>query len=137
MAEELFNHYARQADLEFEAISKGLASKLNSIGNVGPIAPLAVSILETGGFPVRSRERWPQTVTDCDFQTAHTVIALNLPEHQPMVQAQYPQFAERVSYWNVPDIGEMPVDEALKLLQSQIQALITTLRTEQSTGVSN
>jgi protein-tyrosine phosphatase len=127
MAEEIFNYDVHQAGLDFVATSKGLASQLNTIGNVGPIAPQAVSVLEFNGFPVCSQSRWPQTVSNRDFETAHTVIALNLSEHQPMVLTRFPQYAERVSYWKVPDIGEMPVEEALKLLQSQIKILIADL----------
>ena len=128
MAEEIFNHAARQAGLDFSAASKALASPLNTIGNVGPIAQPAVSILESSGIPVRSRQRWPQTVSESDFERADTVIALNLPEHQPMILKRFPQYAGRVIYWNVPDIGEMPIEKAFSLLKNQIQNLISDLK---------
>lgn len=135
MAEEIFNHLALQAGLDYVAVSKALATNLDTVGNVGPISSMAVTTLESSGFPVRSKLRWPETVTALDFENAEMVVGLNLPEHQPMILEQYPQYAARVIYWNVPDIGEMPVKEACTLLQSLILALISLLTTHTSPGV--
>jgi protein-tyrosine phosphatase len=135
MAEEIFNHLAEQAGLDDQAFSKGLVTNLSTNGNVGPIAPAAVSILESSGYPVRAKQRWPQTVSETDFKQADWVIALNLPEHQPMILARFPQYAARVTYWNIPDVGEMAVPEAFRRTQGKIQELIAHLSANPTPGV--
>ncbi len=127
LAEEIFNFLAQQNGLEFKASSKGLAPNLKTIGNRGPIAPIAVHCLEAAGYPVRSRRRWPKSVSQRDFETAMLVVGLNQPEHQPMVLERYPSFAQRVTYWQIPDVGEMPASTAFTLILAQVQILLKSL----------
>ena len=127
MAEEIFNHLAEQQGQKYQSISRGLAQNLSTIGNFGSISLYTVKSLESNGYPVQSRTRLPISVSIQDWESAALVICLNQPEHQPMVNKRFPQFAQRVVYWNVPDEGEMPVAEAFRLVQKNVKDLLSNL----------
>lgn len=125
-AEILFNLIAGQQGLNWRASSRGLAVEFG-INNVGPISPFALERLERRGVTLPEPIRFPQKVTDHDFAGAHQVIALNEPEHRPLMEVRFPHWRHVVQYWRVRDVDELSPDEALLDIEEKVSALITTI----------
>lgn len=127
-AEEVFNYHAQKRGLGWRADSAGLKVREMRHQNPGPISLLAVNAFKEYGIEPRSHDRNPQQVVDASLETADLIIATSLVEHQPMVEEHIPQFAEKVSYWDVEDVGfEDPVI-ALKNLHEKTLGLLQSLR---------
>jgi len=122
-AELLFNHWAVAQGLAWVADSRALALELG-VNNVGPISPYAVAGLQARGIPFATEHRLPQQVTDADLQAATLVIALDRNEHQRYVVECIAHWAERIHYWEVPDLHALTADEALSRIETQVMALL-------------
>jgi protein-tyrosine phosphatase len=66
---------------------------------------------------------------ESDLQKAGLVIALNRVEHYPMMQKYFPAWAEKVVYWDVADLGFTTADDALSVIEQQINELANELAT--------
>ena len=131
-AELLFNELAERAGLDWRADSAGLLVDAGSadgmLGNIGPISRDTVQALARRHISVESPLRYPRHVRAADLTAAARVVALNEPEHRPMLAEQFPQWAERTEYWHVPDLGEAPPNVGLSAVEREVEALIQTLR---------
>lgn len=125
--EHLFNANARRRGLPWTAESRGLAIELG-INNIGPIAPATLRALEARGVAVAPPLRMPLQARDEDFTLAQRVIALYEREHRPLVEQRFPGWARHVEYLDVPDVGELGVDEALDLMERAVLALLDELQ---------
>jgi protein-tyrosine phosphatase len=76
-AEELFNHRAAQAGVNWHAQSRALAIE-RGINNIGPLSPLALSGLTTRGLSARGANRPPQQCVVLDLESADYIVALNV-----------------------------------------------------------
>ena len=86
-AEILFNSVAGKMGLPWISSSRGLALE-RGVNNVGPMASLAVQLLETHGLGKSAEtQRFPVQVTEQDFQGAAWIVALQKTEHEPLLQA--------------------------------------------------
>lgn len=127
LAEELFNHFAACAGSPTRATSRGIAQSFIAFRNVGSISPHVIQQLQQRGIlPLRPNAP-PQSLTETDLQTAARVIALYHAEHYPMMQQHFPQWAERITYWHIPDDYDLPVPQAATQIESQVRALLTAL----------
>ncbi|NTU85587.1 MAG: low molecular weight phosphatase family protein [Chloroflexales bacterium] len=126
-AEHLFNARVQPLNLPWVAESRGLAIELG-IHNVGPIAPVTIKGLATRGIAVASPLRGPAQARDHDFAGADRIIALYEREHQPLVAQRFPAWAQRVEYWQVPDLGDLGANAALKAIEREVSGLIQQLR---------
>ncbi len=107
LAEILFNHYAQQAELTWDADSRGLLERIRHEG----LSPSAMRYLEKKKFEgVEQYGRNPQTLTLKDLERADLVIALNREEHEPMMKHRFGQVPSvmhkrgSLRYWNVYDL---------------------------------
>lgn len=107
LAEILFNHYAREHDLNWDADSRGLLEKVRHQG----LSPNAVKYLQRKKFEgIEQYGRNPQTLVLKDMERSTLVIALNREEHEPLMKARFgqvPVVMEKkgsLRYWNVYDI---------------------------------
>lgn len=128
-AEALFNHRARRDGLEWRADSAGLRVQADGVRNVGPISVFALAGLETRGIPPLPT-RMPRQVTRAELATAGRVIALKEAEHRKMMEALFPEWAGRVTYWHVHDLDASGPAEAL----AELESLVDGLRAELPTG---
>ncbi|GAB4496753.1 MAG: low molecular weight phosphatase family protein [Anaerolineales bacterium] len=127
LAEELFNHFAAHAGNPMRATSRGIAQSFTAFRNVGSISPHVIQQLgQRGILPLRPNAP-PQSLTETDLQTAARVIALCQSEHYPMMQQRFPQWAERITYWHIPDHLEMPVPQAAAQIEAQVRTLLANL----------
>jgi protein-tyrosine phosphatase len=125
-AEEVFNHRAANASINWQAQSRALAIE-RGVNNVGPISPLAVRGLSERGLIARASNRPPQQCTIADLEAAKLVVALNESEHRPLMLERFPDWVAQIEYWKVGDLDRASPSVALALIDTQISALLERL----------
>ncbi len=126
-AEILFNHLAELTPLPWQADSRGLAL---TPANVGPISLHTLERLEQLRI-VADRVatlRFPQEASVTDFAAAGHIVALKESEHRPLMERDFPEWAERVEYWTVHDIDCATPQDALPTLERMVRELFTRLQ---------
>jgi protein-tyrosine phosphatase len=125
-AEHLFNWLAAKQGLEWQADSRGLAVEWG-VNNVGAISQYAVEALAIRLVSVSDDERFPQSATEQDFQSATKIIALDELEHRPLMRERFPQWVDKIEYWLVHDIDKTFPQEALGQIETNLLQLIAQL----------
>ena len=69
----------------------------------------------------------PQGVDDESLMNSSLVIALNQPEHEPMIRERFPKWVDRITYWNVADIDELSRHIALPQVEVKVELLVKAL----------
>jgi protein-tyrosine phosphatase len=126
-AEELFNHGAVQARLSWAAQSRGLAIE-RGMNNVGPLSPLALEALKDRGLVAQAGYRFPRQCTAIDLEAAEHIVALCGSEHRTLTCERFSAWENRVEYWQVADVEIVHPKVALRIIDRQIQALLSRLR---------
>jgi len=126
-AEILFNFRAPLSGLSWRADSRGL-DLIAGQDNVGPLSPFVVDRSNRRGLGVGPPDRMPRQVALADLHSADLVIALKQAEHEGMLLDSFPDWAHRVEYWHIDDTDRMHPDEALGLIESEVERLIERLR---------
>jgi protein-tyrosine phosphatase len=124
-AEMLFNALASQKHLDWIADSRGLAT---SSSNVGPVYPGVLERMKTLGFPAQTEPRFPVRLEVADLETAGLVIAINKSEHRPLISQQFDGWADRIQYWDVPDLNLMTTEGAFSRIEQHVTALIQQIQ---------
>ena len=124
--EHLFNHLANQQHLNWTATSRAVALELG-IGNIGTISEYAIEGLQARGVPLPDQYRHPQQLTNGDLQSADVIIVLDENEHRPYMNMKFPDWANRVTYWQVGDLHVATSEEALAMAERDIRDLIQRL----------
>ena len=132
-AESLFNHRASQISLNWRAFSRGIATELG-IRNVGPISIYAVQGLRAFGIELEDAIQFPQQLQEEDLARADLIVALNHIEHHPLLEKRFPNWGDRVRYWNIPDLDLLPAEEAWPRMAHTVQTLIQQLVDAQATS---
>lgn len=125
-AEEVFNHMAAEAGLDWQATSRGIAIELG-LHNIGPMSPHALRDLASRGIAVRAAHRFPAQLQKEELAGADRVIALKEAEHRPLLLARFPGWAGRVEYWHVDDLEDTPPWEAIPEIERLVAELIRQL----------
>ncbi len=125
-AELLFNRLAVERDIDWRAASRGLAIELGYL-NVGPISSHTVDRLTALNIAFDEAHRMPLACTQTDFTSATRVIALNELEHRALMSARFPDWLERIEYWNVHDLDMATAEEALAKIEKLVRALVNSL----------
>ena len=120
-AELLFNAL-RVSD--WQATSRGLAL---SPYNQGPIWPPVLERLQQRGLAILGAIRAPLMLQDVDLERATYVIALNEPEHRPLMQQLFPAWVDQITYWQIPDVNVLAADQAFDLIEREVTALTQAL----------
>lgn len=127
-AEELFNHIAERAGLNWRAYSRGLAETA-SPDNVGPMSRFALDALKSKAIDPAGATQFPMPCSQVDFDKAKLVIALKEAEHRPMLERRFPEAAGEVTYWHIDDIDLAHPADALGRIDQHVQDLIIGLQT--------
>ncbi len=122
-AELLFN--AQQIP-GWRAESRGLAL---SAANRGPIWPMVLERLQQRGLPLPAEIRSPLALSEHDLARAALTIALDETEHRPLMQRRFPQWRDRIDYWQVPDLHLRQAEYAFMVIEAEVAALIQSLPT--------
>ena len=126
-AEELFNHRAVHAGINWRAQSRALAIE-RGINNIGPLSPFALWGLTTRGLSAKGANRPPEQCISLDLESADYLIALNEFEHRPLMNKRFPNWESRIQYWEIGDVELMQPSKALTLIDAQVGALVAALR---------
>lgn len=125
-AEIVFNTWAATVSRPLHSVSRGVAIELG-VNNVGPLSQHARQRLAQLKLHHDAAGRFPLQVQERDFEGADLVIALDRQEHLPMMRQRYPAWADRIEYWNVPDVPLATPEEALTAIEQKVRELIDRL----------
>jgi protein-tyrosine phosphatase len=125
-AEELFNHHAQLAGLDWIAESRGLALE-RGMDNVGPISPFTLHALKERAIAASGADRFPQQCTAADLARADFIVAVKEAEHRPLMRERFTEWEHLPDYWNVHDVDEGAPAEALRLIAQKVQTLVMRL----------
>ncbi|VVM05067.1 arsenate-mycothiol transferase ArsC [Methylacidimicrobium tartarophylax] len=127
-AEVVFNFYSSARDLPWRASSRGLA-----VGPAPfPISPFARSRLQELGIPLPLTIRSPLCLREADLAQATRAIALQEWEHRPMIVRLFPQWLDRISFWDIDDVDRLPAAVALSKIENRVHLLLEELAGDQS-----
>ena len=127
-AEAVFNFHADQRKLPWQAYSRGLAIHWAD----GFLSPITEAALAERQIPISYTGPGRIQLTENDLESADLCIALDRAEHLQMMEQQFPNWTQRVEYWEVPDMpGALP-EVALPSIESQILHLLDRLPNEPS-----
>jgi protein-tyrosine phosphatase len=122
-AEAVFNHHARKRGLNWSAFSRGLAIHLAE----GDLSPHARSGLEERRIGLHHTAATRVPLTREDLEMAGRRIALQEAEHQPMMEALFPDWAARTEYWQIADLDDTEPAAALDLIEQHVLDLLANL----------
>lgn len=122
-AEAIFNYLALQGGLAWQAYSRGLAIHFAQ----GDLARETRMMLEQKKIPLTMTGATRVQIQEKDFIESQKIIALQRHEHYPMMQKQYPEWADRIEYWDVADIGFVSSRLALSRIEQNVSELVQQL----------
>jgi protein-tyrosine phosphatase len=125
-AEILFNHLAKDGALGWSAFSRALAIELGT-RNEGPISAHTRKACADREIAISEPIRFPQSVTEDDFVLAARVIALKEAEHRAYMRERFPNWADRIEYWNVHDLDAAHPDDACAEIEMLVRTMLATL----------
>ena len=125
-ADIVFNAKAREAKLDWQAISRGLARDFGA-WNIGPISPHAAEALRARGIKP-AEHRIAMHCHEPDLAAADLIIALKEVEHRPLLEAHFPGWVDRVEFWHIHDVDQSTPQQALPEIERLIDELIDRLR---------
>ncbi|MCC5932316.1 MAG: hypothetical protein JJU28_23930 [Cyclobacteriaceae bacterium] len=121
-AEILFNHLALRFQLEWKAYSRGI--DLN-IKEKGPISAMTLLLCKALYVELPKPIKYPEFLTHSDMEHAEIIIAMSEEEHMSFLRKNYPHFADKIRYFNIPK-NQKP-KEGLKALQRNIFQVVENL----------
>lgn len=125
-AEIFFNHLAAKKQLNWFADSRGLEASAGR--NVGPISVFALKRLAHQGILLNEPIRFPMQLEEKDLLLAGLIIAVHRVEHQPMMERQFPAWAEKITYWDVADLDITDSENALSAIEQKIHEIVENVR---------
>jgi protein-tyrosine phosphatase len=132
-AEVYFNTLASQSGLRWRAVSRGIATELG-VNNAGPISPLALARLARRGMNGAADMRAPLQLRETDLAAAALVVALDSSEHPALMRQRFAAWADRIVYWDVPDLDRLDAEGALSRIEDNVAALVQQLCTAYAGG---
>ncbi|MGD9896059.1 MAG: low molecular weight phosphatase family protein, partial [Candidatus Methylacidiphilaceae bacterium] len=122
-AEAVFNFYASVRELPWRASSRGLAVGPTPF----PISPFACARLQELGIALSHTSPSPTGLTETDLARSDRAIALEEREHRPMIVRLFPQWIERIRFWDVADVDRLPPAIALAKIENHAHLLLEEL----------
>jgi protein-tyrosine-phosphatase len=122
-AEAVFNHHATRKGLSWAAFSRGLAIHLAE----GPISPFTQDALVVRQIDLRHTAANRAALSTDDFLRSGRQIAMDRTEHYPMMQQHFPDWADKIHYWDVGDLPFRLPHEALPEIERRVTLLFEEL----------
>ena len=129
-AEAVFNHYARKRRLDWCAISRGLATYLVS----EDISSSTVEALHDRRISLQLTAPTALQLTEVHLEDADVIIALEEEEHHPIMEDLFPDWADKIEYWDVPDKRVVDPGVALPAVEEYVLELVDSLDGQTKTG---
>lgn len=124
-AEIFFNWHAAREQLTWKADSRGLA--LDTM-NLGHMSRYTLDRLHELQIPVDEYLRPPKDLQLDDLKSAQHVVAVKASEHRPLITRRFPEWLEKVEFWEVHDIDCAVPEEALPHLEKEVSGLMKRLK---------
>lgn len=124
-AEAIFNFVAEQRNLEWRAVSRGLATHL--IFGAGDLSIYTRHTLVARGIPLHHTSARPTQLGEEDLRRADRCIALKEAEHRSMIREKFPAWENRIEYWHIHDLDGAAPDAALPELERLVMGVIDEL----------
>lgn len=124
-AEALLNHHATAGQIPARAFSRGLAIHLAE----GDLSPYTAAALTARGIDVSHTGETRVCLKTKDLHCADTIIALDEIEHRPYMQTLFPDWAERVVYWNCRDVQWEASADCLAKIEVRVFEIIEQIAT--------
>jgi protein-tyrosine phosphatase len=122
-AEDLFNHAAKSAGLDWRASSRGLELDPE---NIGPVSHFTHQALAVRG--ITPSPRLPLACNVDDLEASHLVVAMKEAEHRFLLAEKFPGWENRVLYWHVHDIDAANPTEALPTIDRLVLELVRAVQ---------
>lgn len=122
-SEAFFNYFANILNLRWSACSRGLAVRASAM----ELAQVARDALKEREIPQDHTANVPQPLALDDLQRADRIIAVNEGEIRPLMLEQFPDWVERIEYWDIPDIAAAPGYQSLSRMEELATRLIREL----------
>jgi protein-tyrosine phosphatase len=119
-AEAIFNYRAEQEQLPWAAFSRGLAIHFAD----GYLSSFAAEALLARQIDLRHTATQRVQLSEDDLLKADRRIAIDRTEHFPMMQDQFPAWADKIEYWDVPDIPYRSPKDALPEIERKVIQLL-------------
>ena len=124
IAEEVFNHISKQHKQHAHAVSRGLGHRVPNPNNPGPISQNAITFLSSLDVDLRLPARSPLPCTQADIESAQLIIGLDENEHHSLLFSKFPDCPnEKVTFWQIGDVGFMDIQEACRQIYANTRAL--------------
>lgn len=124
-AEVVFNALAAQSGIPWQAESRALRISGN---NVGPISIHARKGLSERGIELPDDVRFPIEVTEEELNAAKRIVAVKEAEHRSMVAQKFPEWGDRIEFWQIHDIDCAEPADALPELHAAVMKLHEELK---------
>jgi len=125
-SEIYLNHYCQQQQLPCQAFSRGFNTMNN--GNVGPLSVHAIHELNKRNIPLPGTRRYPLRLKQHDLWLATQVVLIKETEHRPMIQRAFPEWENKVTYWQINDIEDEAPATAIDKLETQLKQLLASIQ---------
>lgn len=111
-----FNHISpsKKADSKGLLADKGLTE--------GPLSVHTIAFLNDLNIPF-DLQRFPSQLEEIHLIRTPKVIALCEREHRPLMEEQFPDWANKITYWQVNDIDFTEPRLALPELKTRVEQL--------------
>ena len=126
-SEILFNYHCKNQNLDFTSFSRGL--KLWS-GNEGPISRHTKAYMEMKNIDITDYLNMPRSLSLQDLRSATRIIAMDKTEHKVLMEEQYPDWAEKITYWQFEDDYIKDPNLVLPGLDQKVTELVEALKME-------
>lgn len=123
-AEILFNWHARKKGMSWRADSRGL--RLDPL-NLGDMSRFTISRLSDLGISHREYQREPKDLDLSALKAAQHIVAVKEAEHRPLMTVRFPEWLDKVEFWQVHDIDCSDPAEALPHLEREVLDLLDRL----------
>jgi protein-tyrosine phosphatase len=122
-AEEYFNHLSANNGSPWRAVSRGLAASFPRPRNPGTISVHVLDALELRGVAAREPDREPCRVQLEDLDSSEVIVALSEREHRPLLASAFPDWLDRIQWWEVGDVPLESVESALAKIEQGVHRL--------------
>ncbi len=120
LSEALFNHGAEARNLPWKSFSRGLDIEQAS----GHISHHTRQTLDRLKIDLKYTAPTRQSLTMEDLERAERIFAMDVIEHRPYMENQFPDWLDRITYWECRDVLWEEPDSCIRKIQSNIQALL-------------
>lgn len=122
-AEFYFRHLAQEQELAWKSDSRGLALDPWNDAHMSAYTREECERMGISYEPLR----YTLDVSLEDLEAATRVIAVKETEHRPLMRRRFPDWEERIEYWEVHDLDVWTPEEMFPVLKRCVEELVDEL----------